>query len=133
MADQVNPAGSLAPGIPLTYTAVSRPPQVQEKAKAAKPAPPSPPSSREERGKEPSAQALEAATRDLQDFLQQSPSDLMFQVDESSGRTYFKIVDAKTKEVIRQVPSEEILAMARKLRELATPETHAGVLVDKEG
>lgn len=133
MADQVNPTGSLAPGIPLTYATVPRPQPAQDKPKTAKPTQPSTPPSREEAGKESSAQALEVATRELKKFLQQSPSDLMFQVDESSGRTYFKIVDSKTKEVIRQVPSEEMLAMARKLRELAAPENLSGVLVDKEG
>ena len=56
----------------------------------------------------------------------------VFQYDKDSGLTYFKIVSAKTGEVIRQVPAEEIITMARKLRELANPKDAQGVLMDQE-
>ena len=130
MADQVNPMGSLAPSLPLTLQAATQAPQVQEKPKPSRPA--TPPPQEAGRGDVPT-ESLESAVKAFEDYLKQSPSDLMFKVDESSGRTYFKIVDAVTKDVIRQVPSEEILAMARKLRELANPKTASGVLVDREG
>lgn len=132
MADQVNPTGSLVPGLPLTLLAAVKPQAAQEKPRAAKPADPAPKGT-ESRRTDASAENLDTAVTLFKDYLEQSQSDLMFQVDESSGRTYFKILDATTKEVIRQVPSEEVLAMARKLRELATPKGAKGVLVDKEG
>ncbi|MDP1830862.1 MAG: flagellar protein FlaG [Geothrix sp.] len=132
MVDQVNPTGSLAPGLPLTLPMAAKPPSVQGKPRATKPAD-SPLEGLEDGRTGASAEALDSAIREFKGYLQQAQSDLVFQVDESSGRTYFKIVDAATKEVIRQVPSEEILAMARKLREMATPKAAAGVLVDREG
>jgi flagellar protein FlaG len=132
MVDQVNPTGSLAPGTSLTFVAISRPQPVQDKPKAAKPA--EAPSQEAGDGRGESAPAtLDAAVQAFSEYLRQSKSDLVFQTDASSGKTYFKIVDSKTQEVIRQVPSEEILAMARKLRELANPKGAQGVLVDREG
>lgn len=132
MADQVNPTGSLAPGITLTLTAAAQPQTVQDKPRVAKPTSPQPKQLEGERA-DTSAKALDSAVQQFQEYLQQNQSDLSFQVDKSSGRVYFKIVDSRTKEVIRQVPSEEVLAMARKLRELANPKVASGVLVDKEG
>lgn len=132
MADQVNSIGGLAPGLPLTILAAVKPQPVPEKSRSARPVEPQ--SKRlEGEGAPPAGPALESAAKAFQAFLQQAQSDLSFQVDESTGRTYFKLVDSKTKEVIRQVPSEEILAMARKLRDLGDPRGASGVLVDEEG
>ena len=41
--------------------------------------------------------------------------NLQFSMDESSGRTVVRVVDTSTKEVIRQIPSEEVLQMAQEL------------------
>lgn len=76
--------------------------------------------------------ALEPALRELSDHMRQNQADVVFQYDKDSGLTYFKIVSAKTGEVIRQVPAEEIITMARKLRELANPKDAQGVLMDQE-
>ncbi len=132
MVDQVSPTGSLAPVLSLTLPVAAKPPTAQEKPRANQAADPAP-KGPEGQPVDQSAKALDTAIKEFKQYLQQSQSDLMFQVDESSGRTFFKVVDANTKEVIRQVPSEEILAMARKLRELADPKTAPGGLVDKEG
>jgi flagellar protein FlaG len=40
---------------------------------------------------------------------------LSFRVDEASGRTVITVLDATTQEVVRQIPSEEVLALARAL------------------
>jgi flagellar protein FlaG len=132
MADQVNPTGNLAPGLALTFTAAVQPQTAQEKPRVAKPTTPQP-GSPEGGSVDTSAKALDSAVKEFKDYLQQNQSDLSFQVDQSSGRMYFKLVDSRTKEVIRQIPSEEVLAMARKLRELANSKGASGVLVDKEG
>ena len=133
MADQVNLTGSLAPGSPLTFAAVAvRPQPSQDRSPATRPAAPQP-AAKAEGQKPASAAAVDSAAREVITFLQQNQSDLVFQVDKATGEPYFKIVDSKTKEVIRQVPSEDILVMARKLRELADPKAASGVLVDKEG
>jgi flagellar protein FlaG len=78
--------------------------------------------------------SLEEATRSLQDYLKGLPSDLQFRHDEDSGKSFFKVVNPVTREVIRQVPSEEVLAMARKLKELDQLGNNApGLLLDHEG
>ncbi len=53
--------------------------------------------------------------RKLNDTMAAAQRNLSFRVDERSGRTVITVVDALTKEVIRQIPSEEVLAMSRAL------------------
>ena len=40
-------------------------------------------------------------------------NNLEFALDPSTGKTVVSIIDAGTQEVIRQIPSEEMLAIAR--------------------
>ncbi len=40
---------------------------------------------------------------------------LQFSMDEASGRTVITVVDSSTKEIIRQIPGEEVLRMAQEL------------------
>jgi flagellar protein FlaG len=80
------------------------------------------------------APTLDEAAKTLRQFLKDLPSDLQFKEDQDTGHLYFKVVNPVTQEVIRQVPSEEILAMARKLKELADAGKKApGVLLDQQG
>jgi flagellar protein FlaG len=44
-----------------------------------------------------------------------APNSLAFSVDASSGKTIVKITDRQTGEMIRQIPSEEMLEIARSL------------------
>ncbi len=60
----------------------------------------------------------------LNDFMQNSQRSLRFRVDDPSGRTVITVVNATTDEVIRQIPSEEVLAIADRL------DNFAGSLVD---
>jgi flagellar protein FlaG len=132
MADQVNPTGSLATGIPLSYP-VAKPSQpLQEKPPTAKPSISQAP---KDAGlsKDVPSDPVSSAAQAFSEYLQSNQPNLVFQVDKTTGEPYFKIVDAKTQKVIRQVPSEEVLAMARKLRELADSMGASGVLVDKVG
>ena len=41
--------------------------------------------------------------------------DMDFSVDDKTGRFVVKVIDSQTKEVIRQIPSEEMLAISRHL------------------
>ena len=125
MSDQVTPTS------PLTMAPPPPPPVAPKAAAAPAKAPPGSPA--EAPPAAPTQASLEAAAGDVKAFISKSNSDLEFQVDKSSGRFYFRVVDPKTKEVILQVPSEETLAMARKLRELSSSKGAAGVLVDKQG
>ena len=81
---------------------------------------------------EPSAKDLAAATKQLQEYFQPDQK-VTLQVDHASGQSYVKIVDAKSKQLILQIPSKELLAMAQKLRSMANPQAASGVLVDQQG
>ena len=54
----------------------------------------------------------------LNDFVQQIQRDLNFSVDEDSGRTVVKVLDTETKEVIRQIPSQEVLDRIHHLQDV---------------
>ncbi|RZI42076.1 flagellar protein FlaG [Herbaspirillum sp. HC18] len=59
------------------------------------------------------AQAVKNINKLLQDAM--PPQNLEFTVDEDSERTVVKVVDQKTKEVLRQIPSEEVLQLSKAL------------------
>ena len=63
------------------------------------------------------SQAEEAA-REVSEFLNASRRGLEFSVDEKAGRTVVKVMDIKEEKVIRQIPTEEVLQLAQKVREL---------------
>ena len=73
--------------------------------------------------------AMEQALRQLSDFAQNFQRSLQFSVDKASGQTVVRVLDATTKEVIRQIPSEEFLAIAERLRQQS--ETGSGMLVQE--
>ena len=64
------------------------------------------------------AKELESAVQKVQKFTQNLAKELQFDIDKDSGRTVVKVVDTSTKEVIRQIPSEEMLAMAKALDQI---------------
>ena len=61
------------------------------------------------------AKQLADAVAQVQGFTQSLAKDLTFSIDEDSGKTVVKIIDSSTKEVIRQIPSEEMLGIAQAL------------------
>ena len=58
---------------------------------------------------------LNSAIKATQDFVGIVNSSLEFTVDEDTGTTVVKIVDKETNELIRQIPSEEMLSIAKAL------------------
>lgn len=61
---------------------------------------------------------LRAAVEKIQEFVSSTASDIKFSIDEDSGQTVVKVVDRETKEVIRQIPSQEMLDLAQALDKL---------------
>ena len=61
------------------------------------------------------AKMLKKAVHDLSQGAQNLQRSLQFSIDESSGRTVIKVIDKITQEVIRQIPEEEVLALAARL------------------
>jgi flagellar protein FlaG len=58
---------------------------------------------------------ITAAVRRLNELMAERQRNLAFHVDDASGRTVITVLDATTSEVVRQIPSEEVLALARAL------------------
>lgn len=67
----------------------------------------------ERAGATPSLEKLTQVVQNINKSLQSFSQDLEFSVDSESDRTIVKLVDRKTKEVIRQIPSEETLEIAK--------------------
>lgn len=59
------------------------------------------------------AQLLTQSVAKLNQAVKMMASNLQFTVDEETGIDVVKVVDSESKEVIRQYPSEEIIAIAR--------------------
>ncbi len=61
------------------------------------------------------ARSVDQAVSELREFVQNVRRNLDFQVDDVTGRVIVKVIDANSNEVIRQIPSEEMLALAQRL------------------
>jgi flagellar protein FlaG len=68
--------------------------------------------------------AVKGAAEQIDSYLKSSGRNLEFQVDEESGEVVVRVRDAATGDVIRQIPGDEVLRLARALQE------NASVLVD---
>lgn len=66
----------------------------------------------------PSREDVDDAVDRLSKFVAPNQSDINFSVDESSGVRVVKIIDRNSNEVIRQMPSEEAVALAKALDKL---------------
>lgn len=69
---------------------------------------------------QPDIEEIESATRDIEQFLQAQNRNLAFSVDSSTQRSVVTVTEANSGDVIRQIPSEEVLRLAERLRELQT-------------
>ena len=61
--------------------------------------------------------AIDDAVDEINSHFQASHREIQFAVDDDSGRTVIKVMDMDTQEMIRQIPSEEVLKVARMLDE----------------
>lgn len=61
----------------------------------------------------PTPETIEQAVQQIQSYLNDSQRQLQFQVDSASGRTIVRVVNPETQELIRQIPGEEMLKLAR--------------------
>ena len=58
------------------------------------------------------------ALDEVREALSPVAQNLQFSIDDDTGRTVIKIIDSSTDEVIKQIPSEEILAIAKAIDKL---------------
>ena len=69
---------------------------------------------------------LEAAVKQVQHVTQTLANELKFNIDQDTGKTIVKLVDTATGDVIRQIPSEEMLVIAKALDKIQ------GLLIKQE-
>ena len=77
-----------------------------------------------------SQKALEKVVSQLNAYIQNTQRDVDFSVDDSTGRVVVRVVDSVSEEVIRQIPSEEMLAISRHLVESLETEQPKGFLIE---
>jgi len=65
-----------------------------------------------------SAEQLKNVVDNINKTLSQANRNLEFSVDESTKRQVVKLVDKETGDVVRQFPSEEMLAISRSIDEM---------------
>ena len=66
----------------------------------------------------PVRESIEKIAADLQKFVQSMGRDLNFSVDETTGYHVVRVIDQNTGELIRQLPSDELLKLAREFEQL---------------
>ncbi len=64
-----------------------------------------------------SVKELENAVAKVSDYVQTVQRDIQFTVDEDLHRTIVKVIDSESGEVIRQIPDDIFLELARRLND----------------
>ena len=62
--------------------------------------------------------AVKTAVASVKEVLKPVGGSLEFNVDQTSGKTIVRVVDLDTQQIIRQIPSEEMVELARVLERL---------------
>lgn len=73
---------------------------------------------KEKQSKQVTAEELMSAANQLNKKFEMLNSQLKIEIDKDTGITVAKIVDKETKEVIRQIPPEVVLKIAKYLDEI---------------
>lgn len=92
-----------------TSQAIGVTPSVPVQARDAAPQPAPPPLQPEKS----SAEQMQMAVAEIRRAVAPVARNLQFSIDKETGKTIVTIVDAETNEVIRQIPGDEVLAIAR--------------------
>ena len=86
---------------------------------------------------QPSVAEVQQAAADISDYLSVAARSLSVRVDRELDRPVVTVLDSDTEKVVRQIPSEEALAVARFIRDqqLASDQRSelAGVILSEQG
>ena len=84
--------------------------------------------------KQASKAEVQRAAGQVNDFVKQIGRNLEFSVDESSGRVIITVREPDTGKIIRQIPPEELLVIAKLVSEnFLNTSVPTGILLDDEG
>lgn len=82
----------------------------------------------------PSVSEVVQAAQDLSEYLSSAARSLQINVDGELESPIVTVLDTETEEVVRQIPSEELVALARfAAQQTADANVVSGVLINKEG
>jgi len=62
-------------------------------------------------------ESLEKVVSELEAYVQSVQRNLNFHIDEETGRVIVSVVDSTNNSIIRQIPSEEMLALSHRLQQ----------------
>lgn len=83
--------------------------------------------------REEQAPELAGAVQEIQSFLQAQNRNLAFSVDENTNRSVVTVKDSTSGDVIRQIPSDEVLRLAERIKDLQQDiGSSVGVLFNKQ-
>jgi len=101
--------------IPTQAPAPSRPP-VQADARPVQVAPAAPKKEPEKTAPKPLSKESEEQLKEaVKSLNEQSNTSMSFSIDKTNNRTVIKVEDAKTGEVIRQIPNETVLRVSHNI------------------
>ena len=63
-------------------------------------------------------EVVEKAAAQIQNFVKEMGRNLSFSIDETTGYNVVRVINPETSEVIRQLPSEELLKIAKSMEQL---------------
>lgn len=74
-----------------------------------------------------SAEEMQKLVQELNESMKMINTNLAFSLDEVTNRTILRVINSETKELVRQIPSEEMLRISQQMSKLL------GILVDHNG
>ncbi len=101
VATQATAASAVAPAVPAASTATATATATSDTGNT----------------KTPSREELDKAVKDLQDHADSTQRGLRFSIDDTTHQVVVKIIATDSGEVVRQLPSEAALKLARYLKE----------------
>jgi len=109
---------SLAGGVARDSTSVNSPSKVSEKAELESSLKVEEKPEKEDSKQSISNEKVEEAVTSLNSSIQSVQRNLQFSVDKDLNRIVINVTDKNTDEVVRQIPSEDVLDLARNLQDI---------------
>lgn len=72
------------------------------------------------KGNETDPGRLKTAVQEIEKFVQSVKRNLEFSIDETSGKVIVKVIASDSGEIVRQIPSEEVLKLANSLNDASS-------------
>lgn len=78
------------------------------------------------------SEAVKASIDSINQFISEYQRTVKFSIDGDTNQTVIKVINTATDEVIRQMPSEEVIALAKIIENLAS-EYNASMMLSEQG